>query len=96
MPKRDGTGPMGAGAMTGRGLGFCEGADPVRYGYGRGIGAGPRGARGCGRGRGPGRGYGRGFAVQQQPSRTRRELLSERKAILQSRIEAIDKQLESL
>ena len=25
MPRRDGTGPMGAGLMTGRGLGFCRG-----------------------------------------------------------------------
>lgn len=25
MPRRDGTGPMGAGLMTGRGLGFCTG-----------------------------------------------------------------------
>ena len=24
MPKRDGTGPMGQGPMTGRGLGRCE------------------------------------------------------------------------
>jgi len=25
MPRRDGTGPMGLGPMTGRGLGFCNG-----------------------------------------------------------------------
>lgn len=23
MPRRDGTGPIGAGSMTGKGLGFC-------------------------------------------------------------------------
>ena len=24
MPRRDGTGPMGTGAMTGRGVGYCN------------------------------------------------------------------------
>jgi hypothetical protein len=33
MPRRDGTGPMGIGAMTGRGIG---------YGYGYGCGRGNR------------------------------------------------------
>jgi hypothetical protein len=42
MPRRDGTGPMGAGSMTGRGLGPC--ADPellvkaAVLGLGLGIG----------------------------------------------------------
>jgi hypothetical protein len=31
MPGFDGTGPMGAGPMTGRGLGYCS---PSRSGYG--------------------------------------------------------------
>ncbi|NLY09691.1 MAG: DUF5320 domain-containing protein, partial [Tissierellia bacterium] len=29
MPRRDGTGPMGAGSMTGRGFGLCTGANAV-------------------------------------------------------------------
>jgi hypothetical protein len=37
MPRRDGTGPMGAGSMTGRGLGLCTGANAVKYGAGLGI-----------------------------------------------------------
>lgn len=37
MPGRDGTGPIGAGSMTGRGKGFCTGADAVRYGAGFGM-----------------------------------------------------------
>ena len=49
MPAQDGTGPMGGGPLTGRGLGPC----------GRGFGLG-RGFRG--RGFGIGRGFGRGFA----------------------------------
>jgi len=70
MPGFDGTGPMGAGSMTGGGRGFCNPAGAPygqRYaggfGYGRGLGRG-RG-RGFRRGFGPdlgmGRGYGRGF-----------------------------------
>ena len=59
MPGGNRTGPMGAGPMTGRGMGFCVGAATPGYmnpsfGYGRGMG------RGMGRGRGWGRGFGWG------------------------------------
>ena len=63
MPGGDGTGPMGAGPMTGRGAGYCAGnaapgyASPVpgrgsrlRQGYGGQVGRG-FGSRGGGRGR---------------------------------------------
>jgi len=43
MPRGDGTGPMGMGPMTGRGLGYCTGrAAPgnVNYGCGMGFGRG--------------------------------------------------------
>ncbi|MFW5782618.1 MAG: DUF5320 domain-containing protein [Candidatus Muiribacteriaceae bacterium] len=56
MPGFDGSGPLGQGAMTGRGLGNCNPANAGRrtfYGYGRGAGRGF--------GRGVGAGYGRGF-----------------------------------
>jgi hypothetical protein len=63
MPGMDGTGPMGAGPMTGGGWGLCNPsgtayAGPI-YGRGRGFrgGFGP----GFGWGRGYGRGFGRGF-----------------------------------
>ncbi len=36
MPRQDGTGPNGQGAMTGRGLGPCGGG--MRRGFGRGMG----------------------------------------------------------
>jgi hypothetical protein len=36
MPNKDGTGPLGQGAMTGRGLGPCGGG--MRRGMGRGFG----------------------------------------------------------
>lgn len=56
MPGGDRTGPMGMGARTGRGLGYCSGfAAPGFAGFRPGMG------RGMGFGRGPGRGFGPGF-----------------------------------
>ena len=59
MPGGDGTGPMGAGPMSGRAAGFCAGYGMPGY-------ANPAGGRGggfwgWGRGRGGGWGRGRGF-----------------------------------
>lgn len=88
MPRRDGTGPMGGGSMTGRGLGLCTGANAVKYGAGLGMG--------LGRGFACRRGFGRGFATNQTSSKTQKELLSEQKTMLQDRLEVIDKQLENL
>lgn len=54
MPGGDKTGPLGTGAMTGRGLGYCSGNDRPGFaniGFGRG--------RGVGRGFGMGAGHGR-------------------------------------
>ncbi len=56
MPRGDGTGPAGAGPMTGRGAGYCSGFEAPGYanpgpGWGMGMGYGRRGAWG-GRGRG--------------------------------------------
>ena len=92
MPRRDGTGPMGAGSMTGRGLGLCADGNTVEYGAG--FGNGLRFGIGCRRGFG--RGFGRGFAINQTSSKTQKELLNEQKIMLQDRLEAIDKQLENL
>jgi hypothetical protein len=92
MPGRDRTGPIGAGSMTGRGLGLCTGANAVKYGAGPGMGLG----LGLACRRGFGRGLGRGFAINQASSKTQKELLQEQKAILQDRLEVIDKQLENL
>jgi len=68
MPGLDGTGPMGAGPMTGGARGYCNpagaGYRPAfgqGFGYGRGFGRG-RGFRGgFGPGFGQGQGYGIGF-----------------------------------
>lgn len=37
MPRRDGTGPTGQGAMTGRGLGYCATGRPLARNFGRGM-----------------------------------------------------------
>ena len=55
MPRGDRTGPTGAGAMTGRGLGYCAGHPAPGYaasGYGCGRGRGGFGGGGYGGGRG--------------------------------------------
>lgn len=96
MPRMDGTGPMGAGTMTGRGLGPCTGKDVAKYGAGLGIGLGLGLACRRGFGRGFGRSFRRGSAYNQTSSKTRKELLNERKTLLQDQIQAIEKQLENL
>jgi hypothetical protein len=92
MPRRDGTGPMGAGSMTGKGLGLCTGANAAKNGAGLGM----RFGLGFACRRGFGRGFGRGFEINQTSSKTEKELLNEQKTMLQDRIEIIDKQLENL
>jgi hypothetical protein len=73
MPTGDGTGPMGMGPMTGRGVGYCGAFDapgwanwgPSRRFYGRGgsrMGGGRWGGYGAGRGVGY-RWWGRAYAV---------------------------------
>lgn len=76
MPGRDGTGPLGQGAMTGRGLGVC--AHEIRPLYGRGLGLG------CGLN------CRRVFNPVYADSK---EALTEQKAVLEARLEAINKQL---
>lgn len=54
MPRGDGTGPLGLGPRTGRGLGYCAGYNVPGY-------LNPIGAYWGWWGRGPGWGRGRGF-----------------------------------
>ena len=60
MPGYDGTGPMGAGPMTGWGRGYCN---PAGRTHGPAYGWSP----GYGRGYGRGRGFGRGFGWRRGP-----------------------------
>ena len=106
MPRGNGTGPMGAGPMTGRGTGYCAGfatpgfANQAGYGgLGRGMGMG-RGARVGGRGMGFGF-RNRFYApetMQAQPINADQEkdyLANEAKA-LENDLEAIKKRLDEL
>lgn len=90
MPLRDGTGPMGRGAMSGRGLGVCIGVNAVRYGAGLGPGLG------LGQGFGCRRGFGRNFVADPAIYKTQKEMLTEQQELLRSRLDMIGKQLESL
>lgn len=103
MPRCDGTGPRGAGPLTGRGAGPCaEGKTGRAFGYGAGLGLGLVGLglacrRGFGRGRGPGRGFGRalpfGGALSEEETK---ELLKQEKAALENRLKALDDELENI
>lgn len=103
MPGGNGTGPMGAGPMTGRGAGYCANfatpgfATPARGGrFGRGMGMGM--AR---NGRGGGFGFRNRFYAQtpvQQPVNTGQEkdyLTHEAKA-LEEELAAVKKRLNEL
>ena len=93
MPRRDGTGPMGKGAMTGRGLGLCTGVKTRRnvagLGYGFGLGAG----YGCRRSLA--RGFG-GYFAEELNVITDKELLEEQREILKRRLDVINRQLDTL
>jgi len=88
--------------MTGRGFGSCAGNDAedrgIGFGMGRGLGRGRRFGRNCDRGfgRGAGRVLVAGTACTADTSKSQKERLNERKSFLQSRLEAIEKQLEDL
>lgn len=85
MPGRDGTGPAGTGAMTGRGVGFCIGAG---FGLGQGLGTACR--------RGFGRGF-RRFAVRDQISpENRKKILQAQMDALKNRLSVIDSQMNRL
>ena len=85
MPRLDGSGPMGQGAGTGRGLGVCDGRRTSVFGLGR---------------RGSFFGQGRGFRMRRNyiPNDyvvNNESLISERD-YLKSRLDEIDKEIEKL
>ena len=103
MPRGDGTGPTGAGPMTGRALGLCAGYAVPGY-------MNPAPGRGMGRGwgRGMGRGMGRGWGRQAwappvygapavswgpPPPEQETEMLQQQAKALQRQIDAIQKRL---
>jgi len=110
MPGGDGTGPLGAGPMTGRGAGRCAGfnepgyANPVPgrgfWGRGFGRGGGGRGWRHWYRATGlPGWmrfGWGVQVASAASPSDAERSMLQGQAEMLQQQLDAIRKRLDAL
>lgn len=99
MPRRDGTGPSGAGTMTGRGLGFCTGSNLDKCSAGLGLGAVLAIACRRGLGRGNGRGFRRGFRLSEDSNKSNKstkELLQEQKELLENRLEFINEELGKL
>lgn len=87
MPRRDGTGPMGLGPFSGRGMGRCIARGAAGIGVGLGLGLGCR--------RGFKRWFGRGAEPSfVDPSKSERELLLEEVEYLKDRIAAIDQKPE--
>lgn len=80
MPRRDGTGPMGMGPMTGSGFGFCGNKF-----YGRGN------CYGMGYGR-----SGYGFGYRPVENITQKEYLQKQKDFLKFELEQINKELNEL
>lgn len=88
MPGRDGTGPMGAGSMTGRGAGVCGcgvGRRSANFANSRrcGMGAG----RGVASGRGMGLGRRSGAGVQVNPE--------DEKSFLEESIKVLEEELNA-
>lgn len=100
MPRGDGTGPMGVGAMTGRRAGYCTG---FGIGFGR---SNDRGGQGGGFGRRnrffatgvPGRAQFGGFAApfQKIDTETEEQAFQRHVDLLQSEMDAIKKRLDEL
>jgi hypothetical protein len=100
MPRGDGTGPMGMGAMTGRAAGYCAGyAIPgfMNQIPGRGMGYGRGRGRGFGRGMGWGRGmaYSARYAVPYTPQ-DEASALKEQATYLSESLDGINKRLAEL
>lgn len=105
MPGMDGTGPAGAGSMTGRRMGPCGAIDQAdaiaRGGPGMGNRRGIRLGRNMGAGCGRGLGFGRGFGYNQHAGEALKEEnvktdLQERRDLLKAQLEMIDKRLATL
>ena len=104
MPFGDGTGPMGAGPMTGRGAGFCGGfgrpgfTNPVPgrwFGRGRRMPYGYPYAGGYGAAT-PYMGYGYGYPGGAIPKEEEMRVLEDQARAMESDLNDIRKRLEDL
>lgn len=103
MPGRDGHGPMGHGAMTGRGVGVCSGgvASAHRGTMGRGCRKGGRRGLGCTENLSYGcgsRGMKRAMRRRKQAfeQATAKEILLIQKERLEKELDAINEELDKL
>ena len=99
MPKRDGTGPMGDGPLTGWGFGDCAvapGSDNTSQAMGRGPGRGSGRRRGFGGGMGRGRMAGRGDSFAQPNPKEEKHLLENQRNILKSQLSGLTSRLDEL
>lgn len=105
MPRGDGTGPAGAGQMTGRAAGYCAGynmpgfANPIAgRGFGRGMGRGFGRGMSWGRGRGFGRwGYVQDpYLVQELKPEQELEMLQDQSKALQDEINLVNQRIASI
>jgi hypothetical protein len=94
MPGRDGSGPVGAGPMTGGGFGYCTGYDNrqgnCRFGFGRGFQGNQRISRRPAR-------FARNFYSQEPASLTHQEekqFLHNEADRLQNQLNAVRKRLD--
>ncbi|SHK09189.1 DUF5320 domain-containing protein [Paramaledivibacter caminithermalis] len=84
MPRNDGTGPLGKGPMTGRGLGQCN--DGRSFGLGRG---GRRAGLGCRRG------FGRFFYNYYANPKDQKAILEKEKEILELELKNVNDTLKN-
>ena len=97
MPGRNGTGPLGAGPRTGRGLGMCQDYAGPRFfgGGGRRRGSGFGIGRGCGYGRGMGYGAGQGFYANAYPTETNnKQSLKEYQNYLEKELQSVKQEMD--
>ena len=87
MPNLDGTGPMGQGPKTGRGMGDCEGTSNTQQGFGNGQGRRRGGRFSCRRWF-----RGRGFFSR----RNNLASLEEEKKNLSEELENLEEEISSL
>jgi len=106
MPRGNGTGPIGAGQMTGRSAGYCAGFAAPGFANSVGGGGLGRGIRMGQGGRGGGRGMGFGFrnrfyapeTVQTPPisADQEKEYLANEAKALENELETVKKRLNEL
>lgn len=83
MAGRNGTGPMGMGSRTGRGMGFCNVTNGLGVNRGLGMGIGCRG------------GFGGNSFNNTMSAVSQSDLLAQEKTIIENRLNTINNQLNT-